>query len=101
MKKLALWHHCLDHVNHAMIINMHANGTVNGLNRASHALLSSPCEGCAAVKSARRPFPKYRSTPRATKPGLSFHLDVCGPMSQDSFGKSCYFVLFKDDFFWL
>lgn len=97
-KQLTLWHQRFGHAHHAMLVNMHANNTVHGMGLLSHTPPSAPCEGCALGKSARRPFPKQRSSPRAEGPGLFFHADVCGPMSHDSLGKARYFVLFKDDY---
>jgi hypothetical protein len=97
-KQLMLWHQRFGHANNAMIINMHTNASVNGLHLTNHALPENSCKGCAIRKSARCPFPKQRASPRAVGLGLFFHADVCGPMSQESFGKSRYFVLFKDDF---
>jgi transposase InsO family protein len=96
-KRLDLWHHRFGHVNNAMLIHMHAHGTVQGMELASHTLPTSPCEGCAIGKNSRQPFPKQRSSPRATKPGQFFYTDICGPMSQNSIGGARYFILFKDD----
>jgi hypothetical protein len=61
-------------------------------------LPTRPCEGCAMGKNKRRHFPKIRSSPRAEKAGIFLHVDVCRPMHQESFDKSRYFVLFKDDY---
>jgi transposase InsO family protein len=97
-KQLELWHRHLGHAHNAMIMNMHTNGTVEGLHLTSHALPASPCEGCAIGKNTQKPFSKQSSTPRETQLGVFFYSDICGPMSQDSFGQSRYFLLFKDDY---
>ena len=96
-QKLALWHQRFGHVYNAMVINMHTNYTVEGLHLTSHTLPASTCKGCTMAKKPWKPFPKRRSTLRASQPGVFFHSDICGPMSHDSFGRFHYFVLFKDD----
>ena len=72
-KQLILWHQRFGHAHHAMLVNMHANNTVHDMGLLSHTPPSAPCEGCALGKSARRPFPKQRSSPRAKGPGVFFH----------------------------
>lgn len=54
------------------------------------------CEACIFGKQHRLPFPE--STSVTTKPGEVVHADVCGPMEEDSIGRSKYFLLFKDDY---
>jgi transposase InsO family protein len=96
-RHVTLWHQRYGHVHNAMIIHMDNHQTVKGMQLASHELPSSPCEGCVLGKNSRRCFPKRSITPKADKPGKFFHSDVCGPMSEDSYGGARYFVLFKDD----
>ena len=95
---LTLLHQRFGHVKHAMLVYMHAHNTVQGMTLPQHTMPGTPCEGCAVGKNARQHFPKIRSSPRAEKPGLFFHTDVCGPMSQASLGQARYFLLYKDDF---
>ena len=70
--QLTLWHQRFGHVNHAMLVHMHAHNTVQGMTLPQHTMPDTPCEGCAFGKSARQPFPKIRSSPRAEKPAFSF-----------------------------
>ena len=96
-KYVRLWHKRFGHVHNVMIMHMHNYNMVNGLELGSHDLPTSPCEGCAMGKNSCKTLPKETLTPRADKPGKFFHSDVCGPMSQESYGGARYFVLFKDD----
>lgn len=52
------------------------------------------CEGCLYGKSHRKPF---GTRERATAVGELIHTDVAGPF-EESFRKSKYYVLFKDDY---
>ena len=94
-----LSHQKFGHANHAMLIHIHAYNTTKGIGLESHSLPSRLCEGCAIGKSVGHPFPKTRSSPQAKKAGLFFHANICRPMNYESFSKSRYFVLFKDDYF--
>lgn len=96
-KRLDLWHQRFGHVHTAMILHMHKHGIVDGLKLSSNNTELGACEGCAHGKNARQSFPRVRSSPRAENLGEFFHTDVCGPMSQESYGGARYFVLFKDD----
>ena len=96
-KYVRLWHKRLGHVHNEMIVHMHNYNMVNSLELGSHDLPTSPCEGCAMGKNSRKTLPKETLTPKADKLGKFFQSDVCGPMSQESYGGARYFVPFKDD----
>ena len=85
-------------MNYSQIIKMHSQATMEGLELPSHTVPQSPCEVCAIGKSTCKPFSKKSNTPRAERPGIFLHTDVCGPMSQLSMGGARYFILFKDDY---
>lgn len=55
------------------------------------------CEGCVYGKQSRNTFPINKSWRASTCLEL-IHVDVCGPMSIESFGGSRYFLLFIDDY---
>lgn len=98
-RQLTLWYQWFGHAHHAMLINMHIHGAMEDMNLPNHTLPENPYEGCEIGKNAQKPFPKQQLSPRVEKASIFFHANVCGPMSQESFSKAKYFVLFKDDFF--
>lgn len=55
------------------------------------------CEVHAIGKQARKTFPTVKSR-RTTACLQLVHIDLCGPMSVDSFGCNKFFLLFVDDF---
>lgn len=48
-------------------------------------------------KHSRKPFPKQYVL-RAVRPLELVQSDICGPTKPPSLGKSCYFILFIDDY---
>ena len=55
----------------------------------------SLCEPCIEGKQHRLPFPKEAK--QAEELLEIVHSDICGPMSQDSFSGTKYFITFTDD----
>ena len=95
-EQVTLWHQRYGHVHNAMIIHMDNHETLKGMKLINHELSTQPCIGCVLGKHARQRIPKKRMTSKVDKPGTFFHSDVCGPMSQESYGGARYFVLFND-----
>lgn len=56
------------------------------------------CEGYALEKDHNHPFPTHTLVLWVQKARECFHIDMCRPMNTNSFARSQYFVLFKDDF---
>ena len=90
-----LWHLRFGHLNFGGLELLSKKNMVRGLPNINQP--EQLCEGCLLGKQFRKSFPKLSDT-RAKKPLELIHADVCGPISQSSFGKSNYFLLFIDDF---
>jgi hypothetical protein len=54
------------------------------------------CDACQAGKQRRAPFPQVAKF-RATTPLQLVHGDLCGPISPETQGGRCYFLLLVDD----
>jgi GAG-pre-integrase domain len=89
-----LWHQRLGHLNRrdmgllakGMVTGMHVTGTSD-----------EQCLPCIEGKHSRTPF-KSVGGKRAKEKLELVHSDVCGPMSEPSWGNSRYLVTFTDDF---
>ena len=69
---------------------------VEGIDIQSQSKLSF-CEACMQGKF--HPQPHYPLKTRRSKKKLELvHTNVCGPMQTHSFGGSCYFITFMDDY---
>ncbi len=80
-------------MNPAMLLQLLKNDVVVGLQLSSKNLPYGVCEGCAMGKKHKHYFPIRIPILCVKKPV------VYRPTSSTSFGRSGYFVLFKDDFF--
>ncbi|KZV28520.1 hypothetical protein F511_15600 [Dorcoceras hygrometricum] len=89
------WHMRFGHLNFGGLKALGDHKMVKGIPKIDHP--DQLCEACLFSKHPRKSFPK-QSLSRAIKPLQLVHADVCGPIKPQSFGKSCYFVLFIDDF---
>lgn len=87
---LRVWHERLGHQNLAHVKSFLKRNGIEYVNE------NFDCDGCAFGKQHRLSFDLRPE--RSTSCGEIIHADVCGPMSEDSYGGSRYFVLFKDDF---
>ncbi|CAL9026746.1 unnamed protein product [Prunus brigantina] len=58
---------------------------------------SGVCEGCQFGKQHRNVFPKEQAQ-RASKALELVHVDLCGPMRNESVARNRYFMLIIDDF---
>lgn len=89
-----LWHARLGHIGESKLINLHKPQLYR------HVLPKLPplpfCEPCALGKIKRHPFAKV-SAYRARQLIELVHTNLCGPISQPSFGGSNYFMPFIDD----
>ncbi len=86
-------------MNPAMFLQLLKSVAVVGLQLSSKNLPSRVCEGCVIGKNHKHFFPTRIPILRVKKHIEFFHANVYMPMNLTSFGRSRYFVLFKDDFF--
>ena len=70
---------------------------VDGLTFDPKDKMNNDCKGCAMGKLNRLPFPK-QSSHKSSQLLELIHTDVCGPMSIEQIGGSCYFVSFIDNY---
>ncbi|MCO5578863.1 hypothetical protein L7F22_032710 [Adiantum nelumboides] len=89
------WHARLGHGNYAMIRNMYDKGFVVGLEELDGD--EEACEGCAIGKMHRPPFPGKRGIVSRRIFEL-VHMDLCGPMKEESLGGASYILTIVDDF---
>lgn len=89
------WHHRLGHSNHETIKFMKAKGIVHGLDGAMER--EEKCRECARGKMHRPPFKHKRGI---TSHGILelLHMDLCGPMKEESIGGASYLMVVVDDF---
>ncbi len=91
---LQLWHRRLAHNNLDTIKKMSLSPNVKGLS-----LTDKPekvnCEPCVKGKKNKGSY-KGNLIPEGAEPGDVIFSDVCGPFSEESWGKAKYFVSFID-----
>lgn len=93
---LMTWHRGLGHANTEVIEQMALYNSVHGLNLVDKK--KEMCDSCQREKSKRQPFRNYTTgNLRLTKSGEGFHIDLVGPMSEESFGKK-YLLHMVDDY---
>ena len=92
--KIDLWHQRLAHVNLRQLCQQVENS--KGVEIQSQDKLSF-CEACVQGKCHRQPHYPLKASRSKEKLKL-VHTDVCGPMRTQSFGGSCYFITFTDDY---
>lgn len=90
------WHERLGHPSVEVINRMARNNVVQDL-RVKGGENDFRCVACTTNKCSRVGHP-LRSSTRASKPGLTLHMDTAGPMSLESIGGARYFLLVKDEF---
>ena len=93
---LQLCHYRLGHLGMGNVNKMMNEQMVDGMNSVNDEK-SSVCEACIMGKQHCCPHPRGHAE-RSTQPFEVVHSDVCGPMSVSSFGGSCFYVTFIDDY---
>lgn len=88
------WHRRMGHLNLKDLSTSYHNRTVLGMDIVDSER-DFKCEVCARGKMTRSSFPKKSN--RQTDLLELIHSDVCGPMKNESLGRSKYFVTFIDD----
>lgn len=89
------WHRRMGHLNYQSLLKLR-NGAADGINFIDDKEVLANCETCAMGKQARLPFGKSES--RSTELLQLIHSDVCGPMENESIGRSRYMLTFIDDY---
>ena len=84
---LQLWHQRLGHANHQLI---------RKAIRSDDDSEPEVCAGCLYGKQHRSSFPQGPKQ-RESVPGKLIHMDLCGPCTPLSLGRSKFFLLIKDD----
>ncbi|MCO5559891.1 hypothetical protein L7F22_013495 [Adiantum nelumboides] len=94
-KTLEKWHRRLGHRSHATIKLMKEKNMVHGLEGAMEG--KEECRECALGKMHRLPF-KHKRGITAHKILELLHVDLCGPMREESIGGASYLMMVVDDF---
>lgn len=90
-----LWHLCFGHLNYRSLKSMTQRKMVFGLPKLN---LKSQCEDCAVSKQTRSSFSNKGVSRRDTSVLQLVHMDLYGPMSEQSLGANKFFFLLVDDF---
>ncbi|KAM1032295.1 hypothetical protein ACFX2I_035891 [Malus domestica] len=88
------WHRRLGHLNFGGIKQLKDKDMVHGLPYLDE--YDRVCEGCQYGKQHRESFPSGQAQ-RAGAPLELIHVDLCGPMRNESTGGNKYFMLIVDD----
>jgi hypothetical protein len=92
----ALWHRRFGHLSYGNLQRMAEDQLVDGLNIEAKAFRSrETCEPCIMAKQAVKPF--KGSKERSKRKLDVIHMDVCGPLPQETLGGARYFATFVDD----
>lgn len=90
----SLWHNRLGHVSQKSI-DLLSKGNCIKLSKAKGMIVTN-CHTCLESKVPRRSFKTINIRDPTQKLEL-IHSDLCGPMQNNSLGKSKYFLIFVDD----
>lgn len=91
---LDLWHHRLGHASRDVLLRMHKEALVDGLNLK--LVCKSHCKGCILGKQVKRPLRK-KAIKRSATPGERIHVDLIGPMRNPSIRGYRYLITIVDD----
>ncbi|KAM1224599.1 hypothetical protein COP2_044628 [Malus domestica] len=89
-----IWHRKLGHLHFSGLKQLQDKKMVHGLPQLDG--YNGVCEGCQLGKQHREEFPRDQ-VQRATAPLELIHVDLCGPMKNDSIPGNKYFMLLIDD----
>ena len=90
-----IWHSCFGHLNFRTLKEMSTKKSVKELPPIN--IPNKLCRNCIARKHHRTSFPK-KSAFRVTEPLELIHMDIYGPITPTTLGRSWYFLLIIDDF---
>jgi len=91
-KEIIDWHKRFGHLNFMDLKYLRDKNLVTGIENINEY----QCESCLKGKMTKRSSKKEGS--RATGVLEIIHSDICGPMSEETFGSQRYFISFIDDF---
>ena len=94
-----LWHRRFGHLGYDNLYKLQSKSMVDGISVAAAQFKEQQkevCEPCIQAKQHRLPFPT--SDRASSKPLELLHMDVCGPLEEDSRGGARYLATFLDDF---
>ncbi|KAI5355061.1 hypothetical protein L3X38_007956 [Prunus dulcis] len=89
-----IWHERMGHLHLKGLNQLKEKEMVHGLPHLEAA--NGVCEGCQFGKQHREWFPKNQAW-RASTPLELIHMDLCGPMQNESLAGNKYFMLLIDD----
>ena len=90
-----LWHKRMGHISFKNLCRLR-DGLAHGISFKDKESIGK-CISCIEGKQTRLSFPKGTAT-RATEKLQLIHTDLCGPMSEPSWGGAKYLLMFTDDF---
>lgn len=90
-KTLQEWHEILGHQNYNRVKRLLMSWNINFKDTKEAPL----CEACLKGKAHRLSFKASKN--QANGVADLIHANLCGPMEENSVGKSRYFTLYKDD----
>ncbi|KAB2626287.1 retrovirus-related Pol polyprotein from transposon TNT 1-94 [Pyrus ussuriensis x Pyrus communis] len=90
-KSTWIWHKRLGHLHFRGLQQLKNKEMVHGLPVLEE--MDEVCEGCQFGKQHREWFPKNQAW-RASKPLELVHVDLCGPMQNDSLAGNKYFIVY-------
>ncbi|CAL8990056.1 unnamed protein product [Prunus brigantina] len=90
-----IWHKRMGHLHFKGLSQLKEKEMVHGLPHLE--AVDGVCEGCQFGKQHREWFPKNQAW-RASTPLELIHMDLCGPMQNESLAGNKYFMLLIDDF---
>ncbi|UYV70772.1 hypothetical protein LAZ67_8000555 [Cordylochernes scorpioides] len=89
------WHKRLGHLNEEYMKQMLKNNSVHNFNTQSQNM--DTCQVCIQAKHPRTPF-KPVLYPQSTRPLDLIHIDLIGPIQEESIGGAKYVLTLVDDF---
>ncbi|BBH00217.1 multidrug resistance-associated protein 9 [Prunus dulcis] len=89
-----IWHKRMGHLHLKGLNQLKEKEMVHGLPHLE--AVNGVCEGCQFGKQHREWFPKNQAW-RASTPLELIHMDLCGPMQNESISGNKYFMLLIDD----
>ena len=95
--KVSLWHLPFFHLHHGGLKELAKKNMVHGLPNMDFE--GKICEECVLSKHARTTIQK-KTEFLAKQPLELIHIDICGPITLESFSGKMYFISFIDDYSW-
>ena len=87
----------LGHANYQYLKHMANHGSLVGFRLDPNQQEEKECVTCALTKIKRTPISTQRATPRATKFGEHFHMDIWGPAKVQTLTHGRYTLTLVDD----